>query len=126
MLSDNILEPGHKIIESGRGSSDGIGTSAQFSYPRSITRDSSGNIFISESNYGRIRKLIFSLSLPGPLPVCDSTWHHIALTYTGSSTTNILTAYIDGASVVTNSGAKRPGKSRKRKKSSSHKSNLSD
>jgi mucin-19 len=87
-----------------QGSSDGIGTNAQFSYPRSITRDSAGNIFISESNYGRIRKLIFSLSLPGPLPVCDSTWHHISLSYSGSTSTNRLTAYVDGSSIASTTG----------------------
>jgi mucin-19 len=87
-----------------QGSSDGIGTSAQFSYPRSITRDSAGNIYVADSNYGCIRKLIYSLSLPGPLPVCDSTWHHIALTYSGSTSTNRLTAYVDGSSIASTTG----------------------
>ena len=33
--------------------------------------------------------------LPGPLPACDGTWHHIALTYVGTLEP-ALTAYVDG------------------------------
>jgi sugar lactone lactonase YvrE len=81
------------------GYSDGIGTNAIFSYLNGITI-SNGNIFVADQGNSCIRKISFSPSLPGPLPVCDSTWHHIALTYTGSSSTNTLTAYIDGENVA--------------------------
>jgi hypothetical protein len=74
------------------GLQDGIGTNAQFYLLGGIAANSLGDIFIIDRN---IRKI--SAPVPGPLPVCDSTWHHISLTYSGSSSTHILTAYFDGS-----------------------------
>ena len=90
------------IAGNGHGAfADGLGTNAQFKFPTAIDTDSLGNVFVADNDNNCIRKITFSPSLPGPLPVCDSTWHHIALTYTGSSSTNTLTAYVDGVSVAT-------------------------
>jgi sugar lactone lactonase YvrE len=78
---------------------DGTGTNALFGQPTGIASDSFGNLYVASNH--RIRKITLSPSLPGPLPVCDSTWHHIALSYSGSSSTNTLTAFIDGVDVAT-------------------------
>ena len=85
------------LVGSGQGYADGIGTNARFSSFSGISVGN-GNIFVSDNSC--IRKISFSPSLPGPLPVCDATYHHIALTYSGSSSSNILSAYIDGAKVA--------------------------
>jgi sugar lactone lactonase YvrE len=82
------------------GFADGIGTVAQFNSPIFIASNSnSGDLYVSDSVNHRVRKIKLPTSFPGPLPVCDSTWHHIALTYTGSSSTNLLSAYVDGSIV---------------------------
>lgn len=39
------------------GATDGPATSATFSYPRAIARDSAGNIYVSDENGKRIRKI---------------------------------------------------------------------
>jgi sugar lactone lactonase YvrE len=77
------------------GLADGIGKDARFDDPSGLAFVSQNNIFVGERS--RIRKITISTPLPVPLPVCDSTWHHIALTYSGSSSTNTLNAYIDGS-----------------------------
>jgi ELWxxDGT repeat protein len=77
------------------GFQDGAGQNAKFKYFLGISADISGNIYVGDVE--RVRKLSLSPTLPGPLSVCDSTWHHIALTYSGSASTNTLTAYVDGS-----------------------------
>jgi hypothetical protein len=84
----------------GYGFADGAGTNAKFSNPQGVAVDAFGNVYIADSGNNRIRKIPRPSPLPAPLPVCDSTWHHIALTYTGSTLTNKLTSYIDGKSVA--------------------------
>lgn len=74
------------------GYADGVGTSALFVDPRGISIDSSGSLFVADTGDNRIRKLLFQ---PRAFPVCDTSWHHIALTYSGSSST--MKTYVDGA-----------------------------
>jgi sugar lactone lactonase YvrE len=77
---------------------DGSATNAKFSDPAGVALNSKGDVlYVSEVGTEKVRKITFTPSVPGPLPVCDSTWHHIALTYSGSSSTKNLTAYIDGS-----------------------------
>jgi ELWxxDGT repeat protein len=74
------------------GFADGTGTNAIFNIPYGVAVDSSGEtVFVSEFSNHRVRKILVP-KFPGPLPVCDSIWHHIALTYS-----NTVSAYIDGA-----------------------------
>jgi sugar lactone lactonase YvrE len=85
---------------SSSGFIDGQLTAAKFYGPISIALSSSGSeMYLADSDNNRIRKI--AIPLPGPLPICDtnSTWHHIALTYSGSSSTNLLTAYVDGSQI---------------------------
>jgi sugar lactone lactonase YvrE len=81
---------------------DSTGTNALFYYPHGISTDSSGNIYVANSGYNRINKITFLSSNPYIFPVCDSSWHHIALTYTGSSFSNTVNAFIDGVNVASN------------------------
>jgi len=82
------------------GDIDGIGTNARFSLPSGIAFDAFNNLYVADRNNRYVRKIVFSPFLPGPLPVCDSKWHFVALTYSGATSSNTLTTYIDGASVA--------------------------
>jgi len=49
------------IAGSGSGAfADGIGAAASFNYPTKLTIDTSGNLFVSDSNNHRIRKIVIS------------------------------------------------------------------
>ena len=72
---------------------DGAASSATFANPQGVAVDPKGRIFVVESLTNRIRLITFSL--PTFSNICDSTWHHLALTSNTSS--NTLSAYIDGA-----------------------------
>ena len=74
---------------------DSVGTGALFKDPLGIAVDNLGNIFVTDAEDNRIRKILF---FPGPFPVCDSTWHHISISYSGrsSSPPAILKTFIDG------------------------------
>jgi sugar lactone lactonase YvrE len=81
------------------GFADGFGTSAMLNNPRGVTLDSKGALYVADTSNFRIRKILIALPLPGPIPSCDNTWHHIALSYSGSSLNNTLIAYIDGKDI---------------------------
>jgi hypothetical protein len=80
------------------GFADGLGTNAKFNYPIGISVDSSSNVFIADFNH-QIRKINIPRLLPGPIPVCDSNWHHVTLSYSGSTSRNNLTAFVDGVGI---------------------------
>jgi DNA-binding beta-propeller fold protein YncE len=81
------------------GFADGFGTSAMLNNPRGVTLDSKGALYVADTSNFRIRKILIALPLPGPIPSCDNTWHHISLSYSGSSLNNTLIAYIDGKDI---------------------------
>jgi hypothetical protein len=71
------------------GSADGVGEAARFNTPLGVGMDSINNIYVGDSSNNVIRKISpFSFHLP----VCDKTWHHVALSYSSSA----LKAYVDG------------------------------
>ena len=75
------------------GNANGIATSASFNYFEDLSADEKGNVYVADGNNYLVRKISKVPGLPGGLPVCDSNWHHIALTYTGgASTAKTLTA----------------------------------
>jgi hypothetical protein len=74
-------------------SPDGVTTSLQsFSGPTGVAVDLSGNVYVAESYSYRVR-VIFAVSASA---LCDSTWHHVALTHGDGSPTATAT-YVDGA-----------------------------
>jgi hypothetical protein len=87
------------------GTSDGTGINAEFYNPRGLSIDSSGNIYVADTGNDCIRKITFTSLFPPPLPVCDSSWHHVAFTYTGSISTSIFTTYIDGVQISSTSAS---------------------
>ena len=81
---------------------DGTGASASFNYPFGVAViPSSGVIVVADYNNHRIR----IISLPLALPACDSTWHHVALTYSPSALPDTLSAFLDGAVAFTAAAA---------------------
>ena len=78
------------------GRVDGTGTSAVFSYPASVLVLPSGVIAVSENGNNAVRLV----TLPFVLPACDSTWHHVALTYAPLAVPFSLTGFLDGAAVL--------------------------
>jgi DNA-binding beta-propeller fold protein YncE len=59
------------------------------SFPLGVAVDTFGNVFIGDTYNNKIKVILAS-----SLPVCDSFWHHIALTY--SSTISQHSSFIDG------------------------------
>jgi hypothetical protein len=73
---------------------DGKGSGALFSFPSGVAvLPSSGVIAVADSENYRIRLI----ALPPVLPACDSTWHHVALTYSPSASPYQLSAFLDGS-----------------------------
>ena len=78
---------------------DGVGTAASMSGPSGLVLDLSGSsLIVADQFNNRIRTI--SLPLSAALPACDSTWHHVALTYAPAPYAPFaLSAYLDGALV---------------------------
>ena len=75
----------------------GIGAAASFNSPCALAVDpTTGGIVVAEYSGNRIRLIALSLVLPA----CDSTWHHVALTYSPSASPYTLSAFLDGALVL--------------------------
>jgi sugar lactone lactonase YvrE len=94
------ITPGGTVVTvAGRagfsGSTNGQGAVALFKFPRGITIDSSGYMFVTDMY------IVRKCSPPAlALPACDSAWHHVAITYSPSATSvtpNVLSTFIDGA-----------------------------
>ena len=47
----------NKLDSGNRGSSDGMGTSAQFYSPDGVCLDSNGNLYVADANNNKIRKI---------------------------------------------------------------------
>jgi hypothetical protein len=75
---------------------DGTGAAASFNRPVGVAViPSSGTIVVADTYNNRIRLIRL---ITGFAPsACDSTWHHVALTYSPSSTPYSLKAFLDGA-----------------------------
>jgi hypothetical protein len=67
--------------------------SVKYWFPHGITIDPNGNIFVSDTQ-GYIHKITAPPSIV--FPVCDATWHHLAIAYSAMT----LTAFVDGALVA--------------------------
>ena len=79
-----------------QGYADGTGAAASFSNPQGVAVNPlSGVIVVAEYSNNRIR--LITTPQPPALAACDSTWHHVALTYAPSATPYTLSAFLDGA-----------------------------
>ena len=75
---------------------DATGTSAAFNFPTGVAVNPlTGALVVADSVNNRIRLV----ALPAVLPACDSTWHHVALTYANGGAPYSLSAFVDGALV---------------------------
>lgn len=80
----------------GSGFLDGSGFTSLFNNPKGIFFYN-GAVYVCDSFSHRIRKLVtMPSSLPGPIPVCDSIWHHVALTSVGGTASASLSYHVDG------------------------------
>ena len=87
------------IAGSSRGGADGTGKNAVFFNPNGVAVTSSGFIVVTDKNNNRIR-LITTLGVSLSIAACDSTWHHVAQTYSPLATPYTLSAFLDGALVL--------------------------
>ena len=79
----------------------GTGTSAGFVYPFALAVNPlTGQIVVGDAN-----NYVALVTLPAVLPACDSTWHHVALTYSPSASPYKLSAFLDGALVFASAAA---------------------
>ena len=75
---------------------NGVGTSAGFNYPAGLLILPSGLMLVAENGNQAVRVV----TLPLALPACDSTWRHVALTYSPSASPPALSLFLDGALVL--------------------------
>jgi hypothetical protein len=76
--------------------SSGIVTTLSFNYPyRVAVIPSSSVILVTDISQHRI--WLVTSPQPPALAACDSTWHHVALTYSPSASPYQLSAFLDGA-----------------------------
>ena len=77
---------------------DGAGTNAQFSFPRGLAITSNGALLVCDALNRRLR--LVTLPPPaGTVRACDSTWRHVALTFSPSASPPTVSAFLDGALV---------------------------
>ena len=80
-------------VSSSITSADGIGAAASFFSPIGVAVNPSNSIFVvTDIQIQRIRLI----TLSAVLSACDSTWHHVALTYSPSASPFMLSAFLDG------------------------------
>ena len=73
---------------------DGVGTAATFSSPTGIAvNTANGAIAIIDNGF----KVVRIIQLAPVFGVCDSAWHHIALSYSPAAAPLALAAFIDGS-----------------------------
>ena len=90
--------PGAATVMAGAAASgvaDGIGGSASFSAPVGLALIGS-DLLVADTGSSRLRRVLQSVPQPGPLPVCDGSWHHAAVTYTADGSSSALSAFVDG------------------------------
>ena len=78
------------------GRADGEGLMATFYIPTGVAVAASGTVFVADRSNNLVRKLTPRIALPA----CDTTWHHIALTYSPSNSPYTLSAFMDGALIL--------------------------
>jgi hypothetical protein len=72
---------------------------AQGAVPQGLVVDAAGSIVFFDSAGQNLRRFVAS---GAGLPVCDGTWHHVALTH-GEDTADTTKVYVDGALRLTQS-----------------------
>ena len=83
------------------GFSNGIGPSACFNGPLGVTVSPiTEMVAVVDSSNSRVRQI--KIPFPVVLLACDSTWHHVALTYSASTS---LSTFLDGALLLQQPGA---------------------
>jgi len=56
------------------GEKDGVGSEARFAYPRGITADGAGNVFVADFEHGRIRKIVVATGEVTTLARVSGPW----------------------------------------------------
>jgi streptogramin lyase len=69
------------------------GLDSDLKNPSGISVDSSGNVFVADTSNNKMRILV-PFFQGTALPACDSTWHHISLTYSHSQSQP--SSFLDG------------------------------
>ena len=67
-----------------------------FYRPEGVAVDAAGNVFVADSGNNAVKIIVQSTSQA----VCDSAWHHLALTH-GDGASSATKTYLDGALIAT-------------------------
>jgi hypothetical protein len=89
------------------GSIDGVRTGSRFSFPRTLSFDSVGNLYVTDYNNGRLRMIsTLGNALIVRFPLNNNVWLFTGTVTTIASFTALMTAFVSSTGSIYIAGAR--------------------